>query len=91
MMVMLAFKILAGKIETAKNTYVVYGGDRKQVLLSESIEKRNPECPICSNTYLSLQIPETKTLETLIELVTKELGLKGEISVQNGEQYSLLK
>ena len=86
MMVMLAFKILAGKIASAKNTYVVYGGERKQFLLSENIEVRNPNCPVCSNNYIQMSIPENTKLQKLVETVTKELNLEGDITVQVGER-----
>jgi hypothetical protein len=88
MIVMLAFKVLAEKTQDCKNTYLAYGGDRKQLITNEQVEPPSAACLICSNTYLSLEVNTQKTtLGFLIdEIIQNKLNIPGEIMVEEGSR-----
>ncbi|KAF8964605.1 E1 ubiquitin-activating protein uba2 [Entomortierella lignicola] len=56
MMVMLAFKIINNRLSDCKTSYVVYGGQRPQLIVSEPLAQPNPKCYICRNSYIGLKI-----------------------------------
>jgi ubiquitin-like 1-activating enzyme E1 B len=87
MIVMLAFKILMGQINECNYTFVAYGGDRTHLLMNEGLSKPNPQCVVCSNSYFMAKLNLDQTLETLVTAIQSDLHLKGEITIQNGEQY----
>ncbi|KAF9210363.1 E1 ubiquitin-activating protein uba2 [Podila verticillata] len=68
MMVMLAFKILNKALMECKTSYLVYGGHRPQLIVSEPLAKPNQECYVCRNSYIGLQIDTHKsTVQDLID------------------------
>ncbi|KAG0089958.1 E1 ubiquitin-activating protein uba2 [Podila epicladia] len=68
MMVMLAFKILNKALMECKTSYLVYGGHRPQLIVSEPLAKPNQECYVCRNSYIGLQIDTQKsTVQDLID------------------------
>ncbi|KAH6601531.1 hypothetical protein BASA50_001569 [Batrachochytrium salamandrivorans] len=95
MIVMLALKVLSGKIATCKNTFVQYGGKRSHLLSSESITLPNPECIVCTVGYFTLRINTAQVkLQDLVNTVilagdfgqgkpNEGLGLTGDITIQN--------
>lgn len=88
MIVLLAFKVLSGKIQDCKNTYLAYGGDRKQLLTNEQLESPNAKCQVCSSTYLQLEVnTQSVNLGYLIDGLIDKLGIPGEIMVEEGSRY----
>ena len=85
---MLAFKVLGGKMEKCKNTYLSYGGDRKQLLTNEQLESPSSACHVCSNTYLQLEINIQKTTlgYLLKEIIQNKLGILGDIMFEEGSR-----
>lgn len=92
MIVMLAFKVLSSQLDKCKYTYLSYGGDRSHLLMNESLQKPNPQCAVCSNTYLVLKAnTRAMTLGDLVQNVVqgsgKGLDIPGDITVEDGNRY----
>ncbi len=85
---MLAFKVLAGKSQDCKNTYLAYGGDRRQLLTNEQLESPSPTCHVCSNTYLQVELNTEKVVLGFLidEIVQNSLNIPGEITVEEGSR-----
>lgn len=88
---MLAFKVLGGKIEECKNTYLAYGGDRKQLLTNEQLEPPSAKCQVCSSAYLQLEvnIQKTKLGYLIDDVFQQKLGIPGEIMVEEGSRLDI--
>ena len=92
MIVMLSFKVLGEKLDSCKNTYLAYGGDRKHLLTNEQLEPPNPRCQVCSSTYLQLTInPRVATIRYLVEEILQKpdhngLGIMGELMIEEGSR-----
>ncbi|RUS20081.1 hypothetical protein BC937DRAFT_86396 [Endogone sp. FLAS-F59071] len=67
--VMQAFKVLNGRLEDAKRTYLRYGTRAPQLLLYlEGNSKPNPKCYVCQNTNIDLKVDvHNATLRDLVE------------------------
>ncbi|KAL2911357.1 E1 ubiquitin-activating protein uba2 [Polyrhizophydium stewartii] len=95
MIMMLAFKVLAGAIGACKNTFVQYGGERTHLLSSEPFAPPSADCSVCSVGSFVLRInTATATLRDVVDKVVASgtfgagsgrdgLGLCGEITVQS--------
>ncbi|KAI0227370.1 E1 ubiquitin-activating protein uba2 [Massospora cicadina] len=59
--VMQAFKILQGKIETCHTTFLVSGSHRARLLCSEALAKPNPNCSVCISEAQVLSIDNLST------------------------------
>jgi ubiquitin-like 1-activating enzyme E1 B len=84
MIVMCAVKVLSGQVNKAKNTFVAYGGDGQHFLMNESLPKPNPQCSVCTNTYLQVSVPLDTRLQDFVEQVVNELNIGGEVTLQSG-------
>ncbi|KAJ3192187.1 E1 ubiquitin-activating protein uba2 [Irineochytrium annulatum] len=89
LIVLEAFKILAGRWKDCQNTFLVYGGKRSQLISGEKPpDKAADECAVCRNGFLSLTADVDKlTLGAFVKDILKSdksLGLKGEISLSEG-------
>ncbi|KAI8895316.1 hypothetical protein BC833DRAFT_529591 [Globomyces pollinis-pini] len=90
MIVMLAIKVLNSQLGECKYTYLAYGGDRTNFLLSETPPKPNPNCVVCTNGYFELECNlETTTIAQLLKKVQdpKGLNLQGDLTVQEGTRF----
>lgn len=91
MIVMLALKVILGKTNECKHTFVAYGGDRVHFLMNEIAPKANPNCMVCTNGYLTLQINLKDPLMVLISALQnpKQFGVNvpGELTIQDGDRY----
>ncbi|KAJ9059338.1 E1 ubiquitin-activating protein uba2, variant 3 [Entomophthora muscae] len=67
--VMQAFKILQGKIESCYTSFLVSGSGRSRLLCSEALAKPNPECYVCSQETLVASISDlhNTSIGSLIE------------------------
>ncbi|KAG0044685.1 E1 ubiquitin-activating protein uba2 [Gryganskiella cystojenkinii] len=84
LMVMLAFKILNKRIADCKTSYLVYGGHRPQLIVSEPLAKPNPKCYICRNSYIGLKIDTmTSTVQDFVTIL-EDSGLTDVEIQENG-------
>lgn len=68
---------------------MAYGGDRAHYLMNEPAPAPNPQCPVCTNAYLSLTThPDTTLQQVLDRLGNADLkpALSGEFTIQEGER-----
>ncbi|KAJ3391177.1 E1 ubiquitin-activating protein uba2 [Entophlyctis sp. JEL0112] len=86
LIVMQAFKILEGQADKCKNSYLVHGGQRTQIICGETPQDPSPECATCQAGYLSLAVDVAQfTLGKFIEGVLKsELNFDGDITISEG-------
>ncbi|KAJ3203154.1 E1 ubiquitin-activating protein uba2 [Entophlyctis luteolus] len=86
LIVMQAFKILEGQADKCKNSYLVHGGQRTQIICGETPQDPSPECATCHAGYLSLAVDVAQfTLGKFIEGVLKsELNFDGDITISEG-------
>ncbi|KAJ1555454.1 E1 ubiquitin-activating protein uba2 [Nowakowskiella sp. JEL0078] len=91
MIVIQAIKVLTGKLDECKYTYLVRGGTRP--FQGHTAHKPLETCTLCNSDYYSLQINTDSTLEQFLTLLRKEknssenggfsgLGIEEEITVQ---------
>jgi ubiquitin-like 1-activating enzyme E1 B len=84
MIVMCAIKVLTGQRSNAKNTFVAYGGDGQHFLMNEPLPKPNPQCSVCTNTYLQVNVSLGTQLQVFVEQIVNDLGITGEVTMQSG-------
>ncbi|RUS34915.1 hypothetical protein BC938DRAFT_477829 [Jimgerdemannia flammicorona] len=86
--VMQAFKVLNGRLEDAKRTYLRPGTRAPQLLYLEANSAPNPKCPVCQNTNVGLKIDVHKA--TLGDLVTKVVcASEEEGGIELGEEVAI--
>ncbi|KAI9332370.1 hypothetical protein BDR26DRAFT_921761 [Obelidium mucronatum] len=83
LMVLQAFKILNNQLSECKNTFLVHGGQRTQLVCGENPQLPSKQCGTCQAGYFTLTVDTKKfTLGDLIESVLgKELQVEGDISI----------
>ncbi|KAJ3113534.1 E1 ubiquitin-activating protein uba2 [Physocladia obscura] len=83
LMVLQAFKILSKNEEECKNTYLVHGGQRTQIICGEAPPKPSKTCGTCQAGYFTIHIDTHKfTLGQFVNKVLKQdLQVDGEISI----------
>jgi ubiquitin-like 1-activating enzyme E1 B len=88
MIVTEAIKVLAGKSSDLKQTFVYKQPQRKMYLLATEVDQKNPNCYVCSETYISLKVDTEKTsLRFFIdEILIKALNFT-QPSVMVGDKY----
>ena len=91
MIVIKAYQILSNQMQSCTYSYLLYGGDRPQLVSNQSLPPPNPECVVCSSTYLILTLDtSSKTLRFIIdEIISKkenQIPLDGDLSVEEGSR-----
>ncbi|KAJ3284951.1 E1 ubiquitin-activating protein uba2 [Rhizoclosmatium sp. JEL0117] len=83
LMVLQAFKILNNQYDDCKNTFLVHGGQRTQLICGEVPPAPAKECGTCQAGYFTLTVDTAQfTLSDLVDSVlTKDLGVDGEITI----------
>ncbi|KAJ3029889.1 UNVERIFIED_CONTAM: E1 ubiquitin-activating protein uba2 [Siphonaria sp. JEL0065] len=87
LMVLQAFKILNNKLAECKNTYLVHGGQRTQLVCGENPQPPSKECGTCQAGYFTLYVDTAKfTLDDLVgKVLGDEIHAEGEITInENG-------
>lgn len=67
-----AIKVASGQKETCKQTFMRKMPVRKKLLVSCSMDEKNPSCYVCSSNFVKLKVDtKTVTLKSFIELVLR--------------------
>ena len=84
MIVLSAIKILDSRINECRNTYLMYTAPSRNSILSyEKLLPPNPDCGVCSNSYLIATCDFTTTsISNLVDAVLKFVAVEGEVSVE---------
>ncbi|KAI9099384.1 hypothetical protein DFS34DRAFT_642694 [Phlyctochytrium arcticum] len=91
LIVLVAFKVLAGQIKDCRNAWV------GRTINPERLDPPNPSCSVCTTSSFLLEVDTEKTtLRTIVEDVitkgdrsgdeTTGLAIRGDIAVQEGER-----
>lgn len=83
MIVMLAIRLIRGDTEL-NNTFVVYGGDRANLLLNDPLAPPNKSCVVCTSSFFKLVVDPSKTVSDFLKAL-EGFGMDGELTIQKGE------
>jgi ubiquitin-like 1-activating enzyme E1 B len=81
LVVLMAGKILKGKSEEVRTTYLSYT-QANRYLLNETSSKPSPTCGVCSMAFRSVAVDLNRTtLQAIVDLAQQELELGDEITI----------
>jgi len=70
---------------------LLYGGRQNAYLVNDPITSPLPTCKVCSKDFVELKVHiDRLTIKCFVnEILRKELGLLGELTIEEGGRYAL--
>jgi ubiquitin-like 1-activating enzyme E1 B len=89
LIVMEAIKVIDGRLEDCRSSYLLRRPSSKRFLLPAQLEKPNPNCYVCGSSFVQVAIDTEKTLlKHFIEQVLRSHFGMLEPSIMLGFEYS---